>query len=455
MAEQLAHVCAHCDRRFASLRGLRVHQQRTHRLEYDQEIQDQRVDIKVRWSAEGVHLMASKELELEEQGVAFMNAALVPLFPARSLEAIKGKRRSAEYRRVLESLRAQQQRGAPIPQRELRPPEADNDLPIRPQNERVLRPRVKRPVLGDDGAERGLPNEAVVNVIEADDYQQVRQDVLLESDDDALERLLNKMTSLGMVVGEPRPPRGDVHNDNVDEAVLPRAARKRRQYAKQQSLYARDKAEALKFIVDKQNYVDRTTPSKEIRCEWQEYFQVNPGLRRVQDAESMVDNQDIELFEGLDARITPNELEMAMKSTNPSTARGLDGISLADLQAMSREDVLEVVNGIFSLAPQFIFRGRITLIPKKNRPTLFGDFRPICVMPLIVRILHRVLAARLSVVRNNRFQAGFTAGKSTSENIWLLKGVLSSAGPRKSSTYLALLDCQKAFDSVAQSPTPH
>lgn len=52
--------------------------------------------------------MAQKELELENQNVAFINAALVPLFPVRTLEAIKGKRRQAEYRQVLENLRARQ-----------------------------------------------------------------------------------------------------------------------------------------------------------------------------------------------------------------------------------------------------------------------------------------------------------------------------------------------------------
>lgn len=54
--------------------------------------------------------MAEKELELESRGVRFINAGLVPLFPDRSLEAIKGKRRQADYKAILNELRAREVR---------------------------------------------------------------------------------------------------------------------------------------------------------------------------------------------------------------------------------------------------------------------------------------------------------------------------------------------------------
>lgn len=116
---------------------------------------------------------------------------------------------------------------------------------------------------------------------------------------------------------------------------------------------------------------------------------------------------------------------------------------------MNRNQLLTVLNGIMEWVPEELYRGRITLIPKVNNPQDFGDFRPICVMPLVARILHRILAKRLSVVEHHRFQAGFTENRSTSENVWLLSAIMGSAGSRCSSTYLALLDFQKAFDSVS------
>lgn len=85
---------------------------------------------------------------------------------------------------------------------------------------------------------------------------------------------------------------------------------------------------------------------------------------------------------------------------------------------------------------------------EKERPVDFGDYRPICVMPLVVRILHRVLAKRMNKVKHHAFQAGFVEGRSTSENVWLLNAVLGSAGTCGTSAYASLLDFKKAFDSV-------
>ncbi|RXG59370.1 hypothetical protein Avbf_09286 [Armadillidium vulgare] len=99
MAEALEFRCDLCGRGFASLKGLRVHQQRAHRPEYNQRLLDQRGETKTRWSAEEVVLLAEKELDLERRNVTFMNMALAPLFPARTLETIKGKQ--ASYREIL------------------------------------------------------------------------------------------------------------------------------------------------------------------------------------------------------------------------------------------------------------------------------------------------------------------------------------------------------------------
>lgn len=66
-----------------------------------------------------------------------------------------------------------------------------------------------------------------------------------------------------------------------------------------------------------------------------------------------------------------------------------------------------------------------------------------------MRLFHRVLIKRLSVLANYEFQAGFNAGRGTSENVFLLKRILWSRGKsRRSLTYVTFLDFRKAFDSV-------
>lgn len=140
-----------------------------------------------------------------------------------------------------------------------------------------------------------------------------------------------------------------------------------------------------------------------------------------------------------------------MKATKSSTAKGLDALSFRDLEAMNKQQVLTILNGILEWVHEEVYMGRINLIPKINNPVLFGDYRPICVMPLVVRILHRILSKRLSVINHHRFQAGFTEQRSTSENIWLLNAIMESAASGGSSAYLTLLDFQKAFDSVSHN----
>lgn len=194
-------------------------------------------------------------------------------------------------------------------------------------------------------------------------------------DDQEFEQLLIKMQNLGMVVGEPRRlPQVFPIREVAEGGVLTRAQRNRRQYAVIQKMYSRDKAEALKYIVDRQNHVERSTPSPEVRREWCDYFKINPGLGRVQDAQTMADDQDLDQLSGIDGPITMEELEAAISNTSPSTARGMDGISLVDIKAMDRGDVLQVLNGIYNWTPENIFRGRITLIPKKNNTSQFVPY---------------------------------------------------------------------------------
>lgn len=53
---------------------------------------------------------------------------------------------------------------------------------------------------------------------------------------------------------------------------------------------------------------------------------MNLGLGRVHDGDSLA-----ELLGGLKGPITLEEMEAALKNTSPSTASGLDGVSLADI----------------------------------------------------------------------------------------------------------------------------
>lgn len=80
-----------------------------------------------------------------------------------------------------------------------------------------------------------------------------------------------------------------------------------------------------------------------MRHEWEQYFERNPHLGRVNDGEILNEGQDQRLTDG---PVTAQELVAAMKATKSNTAKGLDGISFRDLKAMNQQQVLTILNGM-------------------------------------------------------------------------------------------------------------
>uniref|UniRef100_A0A1B0A567 C2H2-type domain-containing protein n=1 Tax=Glossina pallidipes TaxID=7398 RepID=A0A1B0A567_GLOPL len=101
--------CRVCGRTFTTKTGVGVHMRRAHSDEHDQ--QKARTDVKQRWSEEEESLLARKEAELTAIGTQFMNEALAPLFPSRSLEAIKKARQKETYHKRVQEYIAMQAEG--------------------------------------------------------------------------------------------------------------------------------------------------------------------------------------------------------------------------------------------------------------------------------------------------------------------------------------------------------
>ncbi|KAI9578065.1 hypothetical protein GQX74_013959 [Glossina fuscipes] len=91
--------CRICGRTFTTKTGVGVHMRRAHPDEHDQH--KARTDVKQRWSEkeeeEEEALLAKKEVELTGVATRFLNKALTPLFPSRSLEATEKARQKETY----------------------------------------------------------------------------------------------------------------------------------------------------------------------------------------------------------------------------------------------------------------------------------------------------------------------------------------------------------------------
>lgn len=85
-----------------------MHEQRAHKQWYDERQVDNIDSKKAPWSAEELALLARQEAQLVLCDTKFMNKALMPLFPHRTLESIKGQRKSQKHKnnvlRILKEL---------------------------------------------------------------------------------------------------------------------------------------------------------------------------------------------------------------------------------------------------------------------------------------------------------------------------------------------------------------
>lgn len=64
------------------------------------------------------------------------------------------------------------------------------------------------------------------------------------------------------------------------------------------------------------------------------------------DGDILKEGQNQRMLDSLDGPITSEELVAAIKATKANTARGLDGISLRDLETMNQNRVLTILNGM-------------------------------------------------------------------------------------------------------------
>ena len=100
-------ACPKCQRAFGSARGLSLHRRRAHPTEYHA----QNVPVarqKARWDHEELLILARAEIIFRRSGVRNINQRLVQITPGRTLEGIKGVRKSTRYRELLASLEQQE-----------------------------------------------------------------------------------------------------------------------------------------------------------------------------------------------------------------------------------------------------------------------------------------------------------------------------------------------------------
>ena len=147
-----------------------------------------------------------------------------------------------------------------------------------------------------------------------------------------------------------------------------------------------------------------------------------------QEQQKVSDEENEELIKPF----TWEELDFAMKETKNNTAPGPDGFSVEffkEFWPMVRPLIKEMLDdlhlGSFDL--RRLNYGVIILLPKLKLPNNIKQFRPICLLNVIYKIITKVLTIRLSKIAEriiSKNQTAFTPGRNILDGVVILQEVL-------------------------------
>lgn len=150
------------------------------------------------------------------------------------------------------------------------------------------------------------------------------------------------------------------------------------------------------------------------------------------------------------------EIKIAVKSMPNDKAAGIDGITaeLYKADVNTTADILYPL--IFKVWETGHFpvewkSGIIVKLPRKGNLSECSNWRGICVLPVIAKIIAKIILERVkNVIEDslNNEQAGFRAGRSCADHINTLRIIIEQSVEYKSPLYLLFIDFEKAFDKL-------
>lgn len=475
-------MCPECGREFRGARGVAIHTRRAHPEVYHAKQTAVigaavAAQVKRRWAREETADMARQEAWLCDQGTEArkLNTKLVEYMTHRTLNAIKGQRRTAEYKAMVESYRS----GGIIGGETLgTPPARDSDsrgvhaclAPVIPIRDRPVEAGHSCPIIHDtpipattDCDRTDYDERAESRVGEAYWRRPVIETILEQAElANILPELLEYVTCgedinprhvqelidrdlLGLLPPVESNDRRNQRPPPPQEARTARAQR-RRDYAKTQSLFRKSRSGCARAVLA--GHWSGETPSIEMSCQvafWKPLF----------ETPSTIDDRsppgDSESVWGMASPVTLEEVKKHLQGMK-NGAPGPDSRRKKDLETL-RVEALTCRFNIWLLAcvaPESFRHGVTVLIPKSGESAAPAQFRPITMGSVMCRLYHRILADRIeNAYRISERQKAFRKGDGIADNTHILRCVLSDRQTRCQSTGLAFLDVSKAFDSVS------
>ncbi|CAH9096848.1 unnamed protein product [Cuscuta epithymum] len=153
-----------------------------------------------------------------------------------------------------------------------------------------------------------------------------------------------------------------------------------------------------------------------------------------------------------------DEIKEAVWGLNPNGAAGPDGYNgkfFKKCWHIVGDDVVSAVQEFFIGVPipKGMSSSLIVLIPKKDNPESFTDYRPICLSNFVNKVCTKVLANRLAILLPKLIsdeQAGFLKGKDIADQILIGQEMIHAIDKKvRGSNLVIKLDMAKAFDRLS------
>ncbi len=156
-----------------------------------------------------------------------------------------------------------------------------------------------------------------------------------------------------------------------------------------------------------------------------------------QGAELPDDCKNGEIREILDAIISEDEIYAALRKLKSGKSPGLDGVPI-DLFKSLDKDLMPMLTKLFNYIvemgcfPENWASGCINPVPKNSNPDAADQFRRISVLPAVNKIFDTIVNTRLKFVEaaydlKDPFNGGFESNSMTSDNIFILNGLIEKA----------------------------
>ncbi|THD23438.1 hypothetical protein D915_005233 [Fasciola hepatica] len=222
---------------------------------------------------------------------------------------------------------------------------------------------------------------------------------------------------------------------------------RRLQYAHVQKLYAIRRKDCAHTVLSgdwKEAHLRRSAPPPDLLAYWKGIFSQpsHLGPRPVQRPSAV--------HWSVLNTILAREVSEALRQMIP-TAPGLDRLTVRGLLQMDHGCIAQLLNALLVLTnpTQHLSMARITLVPKCSNATGPGNYRPIAVTSIVLRLLHEILARRWrNPLAFSPWQMVFLQRDGCSEASTVLHTILRSVHQDRIPMASIFVDVSKAFDLV-------